>query len=194
MRSPILSVLTLLFCFTVFAQDEKSKKGSLFLELEPLQFFSEGYSVVAHYSISERFQIGGNIFASTISDSFNDLAFDFDDNAINLEAKQDIGFNISVRYFLSKDNEGWVVSLPLGYETWTLQNQDTGSEVEGYDFWYLSPRIGYLWYPFKKDNFYILGEAIGILPLDQNEAVIDGSPIAINSFIPIPSIGIGFRF
>ena len=188
--------VTITFCLAqavmiqTFAQDTGDRK--VYVELEPLQFVSNGFSVVGHYAVSDRVQVGVNVFASTLSEGFNNLAFDFNE-AIDLEATQELGINVSVRYFLSKAHEGWVVSLPIGYETWELEDLNTGFSVD-YDFWYLSPRVGYLWYPFRRKRFYVLGEVVGIVPVTGSTVLLEDLPIEINPFIPLPGLGVGFRF
>ena len=133
------AVLLVLTTYSLNAQDQVERK--IYLELEPLQFASNGFSIVGHYSLNDRWQIGTNVFASELSDGFNDLVFDFDES-IDLLANQNFGINLSVRYFLDKKkgNKGWVVSLPVGFEQWTLEDRNTGLE-EDYNFWYISPRI-----------------------------------------------------
>ena len=192
-KTSFTTLLLLLITYSLNAQDQKERK--IYLELEPLQFASNGFSIVGHYSLNDQWQIGTNVFASELSDGFNDLVFDFDES-IDLLANQNFGINLSVRYFLSKEkgNKGWVVSLPVGYERWTLEDRNTSLE-EDYNFWYISPRIGYLWHPFKKERFYVLVEAAAILPISSDgEIALGSSGIELNPFIPLPGLGLGFRF
>ena len=192
-RTSLAVVFIFLINFYSLAQDQEKRK--IYLELEPLQFVSSGFSIVGHYSLNNRWQIGTNIFASELSEGLNDLVFDFNES-IDLLATQNLGINLSVRYFLNeeKGNKGWVVSLPLGYERWTVEDRNTNLERD-YNFWYLGPRIGYLWYPFKKERFYILGEAAVIVPISTDgEINLGASGIEVNPFIPLPGLGLGFRF
>ncbi|MEO1254812.1 MAG: hypothetical protein AAFY41_08005 [Bacteroidota bacterium] len=187
--------LALIFSFGFFSMAQSQEERKIYLELEPLQFASSGFSIVGHYALNNRWQIGTNVFASELSEGFNDLVFDFDES-IDLLATQNFGINLSIRYFLNEENgnKGWVVSFPVGYEQWTLEDRNTNLE-EDYNFWYISPRIGYLWYPIKKERFYILGEVAAILPLSTDgEVNIGSSEIEINPFIPLPGLGLGFRF
>ena len=187
--------MALIFLATIRLSAQNQEERKIYLELEPLQFFSSGFSIVGHYALNNRWQLGANIFASELSEGFNDLVFDFDES-IDLLATQDLGINLSVRYFLNgeKGNEGWVVSLPIGYERWTLEDMNTDLE-EGYNFWYLGPRIGYLWYPFKKKRFYVLAEAVVIVPISTDgEVDLGSSGIEVNPFVPFPGLGLGFRF
>ncbi len=164
-------------------------------ELEPLQFINNGWSIVGNYSINKRLQIGMNGFAQVLPETSNDFAFDIS-NEMDLQITQDFGMNISIRYFLKESDiqEGWVISLPLGWETWTLTDEVSNTSQK-YAFWYLSPRVGYLWYPLNKKRFYLLGELIGIIPISTDNNVQFGeTKISINPFIPLSSIGIGVAF
>ena len=192
-HSRLILVSLLLMSFSAFSQEERVPK--FYIELKPLQFLSGGYSVVGHYALNDRWHVGANVFASELSEGFNQLGFDYDDTSIDLRASQDFAINFSFRYFLSKrqPNKGWQFSLPIGYETWTLEDQNTGTEVT-YEFWNISPRIGYLWYPFKKERFYIMGEGIFAIPLVSDEGVeLGDSTIKSNRIVPIPGIGLGIR-
>ncbi len=193
MKRIIFFTLLALNLSEVCAQNTIDSK--FFLELEPLMFFNAGFSIVGHYAINDRMQIGTNIFSQELSQGFNDLAFDFDDNLVDLQATQDLGVNVSFRYFLKKPHEGWVVSLPIGYETWTIEDLDTDVSENDYTFWYLSPRVGYLWYPFSPKRFYLLGELLSIIPFGKSSPVNLGSTtVEINSFIVFPGLGLGFSF
>ncbi|MEM6630859.1 MAG: hypothetical protein AAF694_14355 [Bacteroidota bacterium] len=191
-RYLIIIALTLL-SFSSYSQQKRDPK--IYIELKPLQFVSGGYSVVGHYAINPRWHVGTNIFASELSEAFNQIGFDYDDEAIDLNASQDFAINFSFRFFLNKQHphKGWQLSLPFGYETWTLTDRNTDAEVT-YEFWNISPRIGYLWYPFKKERFYIMTEAVFAIPLiSDGEVQLGNSSIKSNTIVPIPSIGLGVR-
>lgn len=194
MKSYLVIVLLTLISFGSYSQEKREPK--IYIELKPLQFLSGGYSVVGHYALNDRWHVGANVFASELSEAFNQIGFDYDDATIDLKASQDFAINFSFRYFLNKQHphKGWQLSLPFGYETWTLKDQNTDTEVT-YEFWNISPRIGYLWYPFKKERFYIMAEAVFAIPFVSDEGVqLGNSTIKSNPIVPIPSIGLGYRF
>ncbi|MEL6254526.1 MAG: hypothetical protein AAFR87_21130 [Bacteroidota bacterium] len=181
------------FCSSLFGQGVNGNR--FHFEIEPLQFINNGWSVVGHYAINNRLQIGTNAFAQVLPESSHDFAFNISTEG-DLLIEQDFGMNVSIRYFLQEREfqEGWVLSLPLGWETWTITDQQSNT-AEKYAFWYLSPRIGYLWYPFQKKQVYLLGEAVGIIPIrrDNNVEFAD-TEISIKSIVPLPSLGIGMAF
>ena len=83
---------------------------------------------------------------------------------------------------------------PIGWETWTIRDPETEGEAS-YAFWDLSPRIGYLWYPLKNKHFYLLVEAITIIPIIQDAPVLfTDTEVAVRSLIPLPSRGFGLAF
>jgi len=191
-RYLLIAVLSLL-SFSLYSQEKQDPK--IYIELKPFQFLSGGYSIVGHYALAPRWHIGTNVFASELSETFEPLGFDYDADAIDLNAFQDFAINFSFRFFLNKQkpHKGWQLSLPFGYETWTLRDLNTDSEVT-YNFWNISPRIGYLWHPFKKERFYLMSEAVFAIPIiSEGEVQLGNSTIRSNSVVPIPSIGLGVR-
>ncbi|MEO1653499.1 MAG: hypothetical protein AAFU64_08145 [Bacteroidota bacterium] len=175
------------------AQSTPSQR--FYLELEPLQFINRGWSILGHYAIKERWQVGMNVFASRLSEGQNDYAFEIEGD-IDLEARQDFGLNLSVRFFIKKRaiQRGWVISLPIGGEIWTLKDKNLNQE-ENYRFLYISPRVGYLWFPFKKKRFFILAEAVAIIPVIKDDPLNLGEArISFKPFVPFPGIGRGGSF
>ena len=193
MKRYVVIVVFVLLSLSAYAQEKRG--ANIYIELKPLQFVSGGYSVVGHYAIHPRWQVGTKIFASQLSEAFNQLGFDYDEATIDLSASQDFAINFSFRFFLNKQHphKGWQVSLPFGYETWTLTDRNTDAEVT-YEFWNISPRIGYLWYPFKQERFYLMSEAVFAIPLiSDGEVPLGDASIQSNTIVPIPSIGLGVR-
>ncbi len=192
----ILSVL--LWSFLIIGEvvlGQEKIKNKWYLELEPLQFANNGWSVVGHYAIHNQLHIGSNLFASTLSEGLNDWVWNTN-GKISLQAQQKIGVNVSIRYFFKAhpNPKGWLVSLPLGWERWTLTDLEV-AESQDYRFWYLSPRIGYLWFPFTKARVYLIGEASAILPIQTNGVLsYSNGNINIRSLIPFPSVGLGISF
>lgn len=164
------------------------------MELEPLQFVNNGYSVVAHYAINDRVQVGANVFAQTLPESFHPLVWNIAGDLL-LQARQNLGFNLSVRYFLNRQKpyQGRLVSLPIGYENWTLTSI-ASRESTGHAFLYVSPRIGYAWFPGRL-NFYLLTEAAVLVPLlSDGTQCLGRSSISLKPLILLPGIGLGYRF
>ena len=187
--------LLLTAMLSVSAWGQQAPLNRWHFEVEPLQFVNRGWSVVAHYTISTRFQIGTNAFSQVLSPGLTNFAFP-GSGGRSIQATQDFGMNLSIRYFLQERDlqSGWVTSLPLGWETWTIRDPETEGEAS-YAFWYLSPRIGYLWFPLKNKHFYLLGEAIAIIPIIQDAAVLfTDTEVAVRSLIPLPSLGLGLAF
>ena len=179
----------------------KKKDRRIYLELRPLQFILDGYSFVGHYAINDRMQIGFNVFAATLSDRITDFVWDTHGD-INLEAQQDLVLSFSYRYFLNKNtpHRGFFTGAALGVEEYTLTDRNINQERD-YQFWYIAPRIGYLWYPFfksdsKVSNLFLALEAVVVFPIIRDDEVTfdSGGSADINNILPSPLIGIGFRF
>lgn len=192
----LLVALALLQITPALAQEEREPK--FYLELRPLQFLMNGYSVVGHYALSDRMQLGVNVFAATLSERVTDLIWSTQGN-IDLEAQQDIVLALSFRYFLvdAKGTSGWFVGAAAGVENYTLTDQERNEALD-YRFYYVAPRIGYLWHPFKSKlpNLFVVGEAVAVFPLigDGEVTFSSGSRASINAVLPSPLIGMGYRF
>ncbi len=163
-----------------------------------MQFFMNGYSVVGHYALNDRMQLGVNVFAATLSEGVADFVWNMHGD-IDLEAQQDIVLALSFRYFLAatEGNSGWFAGAATGVENYTLSDQERNEALD-YRFYYIAPRVGYLWYPFqsKLSNFFVVGEAVAVFPVvsDGEVTFSSGSRISINPVLPSPLIGIGYRF
>ena len=90
--------------------------------------------------------------------------------------------------------EGWVVSLPIGFEDLQINDENSEASVD-YHQWYIGPRIGYLWHPLASKRLYLIGEAVALIPFATSGRVQLGEgEVEMRSFFPIPQIGIGYRF
>ena len=74
-KQMILLVLTIVTGYTIYAQSstESVKDKKFYFELRPIQFVLNGYSVVGHYALNDRVQIGASIFSATLSDGITDF-------------------------------------------------------------------------------------------------------------------------
>ena len=199
----LLTTLCLSFTFSAQAQESKTvkKDKKFYLELRPIQFLLNGYSLVGHYKTGARSQLGINVFAATLTDGITDFVWNTDPG-LDIEAQQDIVIAVSYRYFPGKKSEqqGFFLGMSVGLENYSLTERSL-SEEQGYNFWYLAPRVGYLWHPFRKAqsaaaDLFVALEAVGVLPLFKSDPALfsAGGSAEINNFLPSPLIGIGFRF
>ncbi len=197
-RTLLFLLYAIFSSFPSYGQIPDNPERKWFLEARPIQFVLNGYSIVGHYAVNDRMQIGASIFAATLSDGITDLIWD-SKGPLDLEAKQDIVFGLSYRYFLGKNksHRGFFTGAAAGAEFYTLTNRDDRQELP-YTFYYVAPRLGYMWYPLRKKapNFYISGEAVVVVPIITDGTVSFNSEATteINRILTSPLVGIGYRF
>ena len=193
-----LIIIGLMWSINLYSQSLTKKTPKFYLELRPLQFLMDGYSIVGHYDLNGRNQVGLNIFASTLSSGATDFVWNTT-GVIDLEAKQDIVIALSYRYFLNsnKPNRSFFTGASIGGEFYTLTNRENDGRRD-YTFYYIAPRVGYMAYPFRKKlpNFFLSLEAVTVIPVIRDEEVefANGSTAQINNILPVPLLGIGYRF
>ena len=203
MKKHIILLLLLSIPTLTKAQEANpdKKEPKVLVEIRPIQYVLNGYSLVGHYKTGKRSQFGINVFAATLSDGITDFAWNTSQD-LDMEAKQDLVLALSYRYFLQKDkrHKGFFFGLSLGWENYTLTERSR-NEQQSYEFWYLAPRLGYQWQPFQKketsiSNFFLAIEAVGVIPIikDDKATFSNGGLAEINNFLPSPLIGIGFQF
>lgn len=174
------------------------KEPRFYSEIRPIQFVLNGFSFSGHYNLNDKVHLGGSIFSATLSDGITDALWSTS-GAIDLKARQDVVLSLSVRYFLNpkRPNSDWYLGTAAGVEFYTLTNT-LDNQDQDYTFYFLAPRLGYLWYPLKRKvpNLFVLAEAILVFPIiDDGEAVFDaGGTARINDILPSPLVGIGYRF
>ena len=195
-------IIILLFALSFFSHltrgQAQESSPHFYIELRPLQFIMDGYSIVGHYALNETTQIGATVFSSTLSSNVTDFIWDTE-GSFSLEAKQNIVLSLSYRRFLNKakPNQGWFVGLAAGVEYYTLTNLSNREELD-YDFYFLAPRLGHMLYPlkYKLPNFFISLEAVVVFPIitDGTANFSNGATAEINNVLPSPLIGLGYRF
>lgn len=113
----------------------------LYLELEPLNFFNDGWSFLVHVPVDRHWHLGSNVFSQNLPALFRDALFDIQ-GSDPLAVRQRVGVNFGPRYFFVEDGRprGWLVSLPVGYED--LEITSGGGERLDYFMVYAGPRAG----------------------------------------------------
>ncbi|WP_430909299.1 hypothetical protein [Maribacter sp. 2-571] len=185
-------------CISQNTKGSDPLSSKFYLELRPIQFLLSGYSVVGHYAVSERSQLGLNVFVATLSEGITDFVWDTQ-GVLDLEAKQDIVLSVSYRYFLNKNKpqHNWFMGSAIGAEFYTLTNLNDSQQIP-YTFFFVAPRIGYKWHPFtaKLPQLYVVGEAVVVFPIFDDGTVPfnSGATAQIGSVLPSPLVGIGIQF
>ena len=179
------------------AQEEEIEKGSFSATVNPSFYFLGGYSVKGLYHLQKRWSFG---IASEGAFELPGFARDqFFSNDEDIDVNWDYLVGVEVRYRLNKSSfdKGFYVLGTLGYEEWTVEDdEETGEDSFGNA--YASIGVGYNWYPFKKPKLHFGGSYNIIFILNNTDDRMVGNSIYnIRGVVPpsfAPVIYVGYRF
>jgi len=184
--------LTIAFMFLLLNNKIHSQDalGGLSIESSIPFWLSDGYSVGAtYYTPNSHFSFGSSIEGLTYTnENLKETVFK---NGENLEQVR-LRFLIrtEVRYYLKMDKEGFYGGVRIGYEEWKIKFKGFEASV---DDSFVSPIVGYCWYPWGKKGLMIHPYLGAIFILGEGEAILADETFKLNSILPNPGIIIGWR-
>ena len=191
-----------IFCLILFitslaqARAQEEARPHYSVTVNPSFFALGGYSLKAYHHRPSRWSFG---IAAEAGFELPEFARDqFFENNEDIDVEWDFLWGVEARYRLNKESfdKGFFLVGTFGFEGWTVESE-SGVNDE-FDNWYASLGIGYLWYPFKKDNFH-LGASYNIVFILNNteERTVGTSRYNIRSVVPpsfSPNLIVGWRF
>lgn len=185
----IITVLSVLATTELKAQERE--KPSFSIETNVLFYGFQGYSIGGYYYLpNSRISLGVGIEGLTYdSDNLMDAAFE---NGDQLDEVQLLYLaRGEVRYHFKDHKEGLYGSVRFGYEEWdvTLGN-DVGRVQNGF----VSPTIGYIWYPWGRKGFLVQPFFTGILIIGEGRETVQDVEVDLRPFLPNPGLTIGWKF
>jgi len=198
-RTMIISTfaLCLLAKTPVDAQDRNNlEKGSFSATVNPSFYILGGYSIKGFYHLPKKWSFGLAAEANFELPDFARDQFFKNDEDITVDWDYLIGVEGRYRFTDNHIDKGFYVFGSLGYEGWTIRDND-GNKDE-FDNWYSSLGIGYNWYPFKKPNFH-LGASYNVVFILNNteERTVGQAQYNLRPVVPpsfAPTIYLGWRF
>ncbi|PRX54903.1 hypothetical protein [Flagellimonas meridianipacifica] len=175
----------------LYAQDGNSK-GQFSFETAIQSWLSSGYSFNAYYHLPEsHWSLGvGGEGGNFTSDFSTEAIFDNGD----LLDEVDLPYLIrgEVRYHFKKHQEGLYGSLRFGYEEWEIRIED---ETADFDNAFITPTIGYIWYPWERSGFSVHPYLSFIFILDGDEPQpLSNTDFELNGLLLNPGITLGWKF
>lgn len=169
----------------------QTSNPSFSVETNALFWAFSGYSIGGYYYLpNSNFSFGLGIEGLTYeNENLIDAVFE---NGDQLDELQLIYLaRGEVRYHFKDHGEGFYGSLRFGYEEWDLIRGDDERRV---DNGFISPTIGYIWYPWGRKGFLVQPFFTGILIIGEGQETIDGIEVDLRSFLPNPGLTIGWKF
>jgi hypothetical protein len=192
-KSIFLSVLVALSGLYTTAQDTAFRKPGLSLEARVTTYVQGGYDLGIYYHPRKtRFSFGILAASHDINGSARELIFNSSDHD-QLSIRLNWLISAITRYHFAKHGEGLFAELGLGAEEFKVSSAGQSfANSNGF----ISPSIGYLWYPWKRSGFYILPKLTGTLIVFRQEQQVfhTNTNFQLKPVFATPSIAIGWKF
>lgn len=184
----ILVIALLAIGTKVNAQEE----GPTFSAETNILFWAfQGYSISGYYYLPKsKISLGLGIEGLTYDDG--DLIDAVFENGDLLDELQLLYLaRGEVRYHFKDHQEGLYGGLRFGYEEWDLS---LGDDVQRVGNGFVSPTIGYIWYPWERSGFLIQPFFTGIVIIGEGRETVGGIDVDLRSFLPNPGLTLGWKF
>jgi hypothetical protein len=154
------------------------------VELDPLPFFSHGFSVHAELKPFSRFRLTFGAFG------FRSSADSGDNAGFTAEAR---AAELSVQYFVVPWSGGGLFAGVYGFfERWEYSRSDsTGSAVA---YWLVpAPAVGFQWLPWKEGPYLAPWAALGF-PIRRGNHQVGAYAYDEPGIYPVLALHIGYEF
>lgn len=187
----LLSMLFSLAC-SATAQDTAFRKPGLALETRITTYLQGGYDLgIFYHPRNTRLSIG--IFGANhdITGMTKEWVFS-SNNHDNLDIQLNWLFSLMTRYHLAEHGEGFFAELGLGMEEFKVSA--SGQSIANTNG-FVSPSVGYTWYPWKRSGLYIMPKlTANFILFREEEQTIHTSTFRLKQVFAAPSFAIGWKF
>lgn len=172
---------------------QEKEKSWIGLETDPIStvFGARTLSVVVEPQKIKHW----SLFLNIVSADFPKWMDDFlnpNNKGKGFDTKVNIGGGFAIDYFIKEKREGVYIGLINLFFNNEIARNNLSDKVLTHN---IIPRIGYRWYPFKKEVFYInpfLGMRYEYTW--QNTLIVDSEEFTPSGIQPFGTIHIGFHF
>ncbi|QNL51068.1 hypothetical protein H8S90_05625 [Olivibacter sp. SDN3] len=176
----------------LLAQSEKPSSSTFSVETRVTNYIQRGYDLkIFFYPANTRMSYGVSVTGQRLEGLGKDLVFD-GDNLGEISLRLSWVASLLARYHFSSDYKGFFAEFSAGIEEFKASYQMTDRrDLNGF----LSPGIGYLWFPFRKDKFYIMPNiSVNFLIFRPEMQHIGPATYRLRAVHPSPSLSIGWKF
>ncbi|MDR7129784.1 hypothetical protein J2X69_002130 [Algoriphagus sp. 4150] len=192
LRKALVLVFASIFPLTLLAQSEKPSSSTFSIESRISNFAQRGYDLkVFYYPASSRMSYGISLTGQGLGYLGKRLVFS-GENLEDINIRVTWVASLLARYYFASDYRGFFAEFSGGVEEFKATYQNiTVRDVNGF----LSLSAGYLWFPFKRDNFYVMPKAsINFLVFRPEIRHIGPAAYRLRVAHPNPSLTIGWKF
>ncbi|MBE7177930.1 MAG: hypothetical protein INR69_16110 [Mucilaginibacter polytrichastri] len=187
-----IAALLLAFLLTgnAFAQD--SLKTTFAIEARITTYIQGGYDIGAFiYPKRSKFSFGVLYAGHDVNGQTRNLLFNSTDHD-RLDIRLQWIASYMARYHFADHREGFFAEVGLGAEAFRVRSGD--EEITNRNG-FISPAIGYIWYPWGRHGFYLLPKVNGVFTLFRDdEQTINGTDFRLKGFFPTPALSLGWKF
>lgn len=197
-----MSAKTFSFFFVLFSlsalyaagQDTAFRKPGLAVEARITTYLQgDAYDLGIYYHPrNTRFSFGLMGAGHNINGAVRELIFESNDHD-QLDIRLNWLLSAVTRYHLARHGEGFFAELGLGAEEFEVSSGNTTlTNRNGF----ISPSIGYTWYPQRRSGFYIMPKLTGTLILfrEDRQTINASTNFRLRSAFASPGIAIGWKF
>lgn len=187
------TILFILFTCSVnlHAQSQTDIKSTISIESRVTNLLQGGYEIGLFFNSKSNFSFGIQFAAQNVSGQAKELLFE-SNNHDNLEIRLPWLVALKARYHLKNHQEGVYFELSTGLEQFRISS---GGETQRNNNGFILPSVGYLWYPWGRDGFYINPNLGYIYAFSrESERLINGTTYELRPFFPSPAVSLGWRF
>ncbi|WP_257667966.1 hypothetical protein [Parapedobacter tibetensis] len=189
----ILILIAIMGSFSkLAAQSETPAQPAFSIEARITNFFQRGYDFkVFYYPSNNLMSYGVSITGQRITGTGKGLVFD-GENLDQVDTRLSWVASLLARRHFSSDYKGFFAEFSGGIEQFRVSYQQTEQrDLNGF----LSPCIGYLWFPLKENHFYIMPKvAVNFLIFRPDRQVVGPATYRLRSVHPSPSVTVGWKF
>jgi len=185
---------SLLLIFTVlkgFSQESTLVNPTFSIETRITNLLQSGYEIGIFYNTSSNFSVGIQLAAQDVAGNAKELLFEsssYDDLDIRLPWL----VALKGRYHLREHQEGFYLEVSAGIEQFRIRS---AGEIQRNNNGFLLIGIGYLWFPWERDGFYVnpnLGAIAAFFR--EEERTIQDTSYRLRPLFPSPAFSLGWKF
>lgn len=186
------SIVWLLFIAIAYPGVAQTEKATWAVESRVTSFLQGGYEAgLYYYPKNSRFSLGLAVAGQNVTGAAKDLLFT-SSNIDNLSIRLPWLVGFQTRYHFSKHMEGFFAELSVGGEEFRVT---AGDRTESIYNGFVVPSIGYIWYPWQRNKFYVMPKVGGIFTFARaEERTLNGTTYELRPFFPSPGLSIGWKF